>query len=603
MTQQSSTGDAASETPSNGANDGVALQQNLQNLSRLDLENHQVAGSFWSTLTSEVRALANILEHDEHDQADGPTTENILSLNEAPSAHTHPATSIFDNDPILATLNSTPTSPQVLLELDTDVEIILYEAYLEHVQIYGRLFHIPTLDSLVRDRGSYMGKPASSPCNRLLRAALIYAGANALTRSESISISSKTKDKLVGELRLVVEFAMHQADLMNTTDLSSVQALWLYISSLRVLDSTRRAWTLVGLLVRIARALNVHRDQAGETPYQAQLRRRLWYNVVQVDFYLSFDRGAEPIIHPDSFSRSLPSNCNDDEFGEHSLNVPNHNERITDMSVALIQLEGAALSLQADQPRLNWQDRLDIVRGFEKKLKDIVLPACPLDHPSRNMLVGMVEAITTSLTLRAVRPFHYIHGSTAPPPVSSPWVMQIALDQLRFGAALWSTHTDGWRTPPWIPWHPIAVVLAGLCSIRDNVLAGEAWRLVTLSLDHYMPDIADSKDGMLWKPIARLYKNAVAFRDASPLKSRTSATGSDTLDSIPTPNKPLFSSENWSLDLSALPAIESPSEPMVVMQDTPQPDDSWLDWEAIMKDMDEIMAGDDWSGFPFVTSQ
>ncbi|KAK3673925.1 hypothetical protein LTR78_006127 [Recurvomyces mirabilis] len=572
MTQQSSTGDAASETPSNGANDGVALQQNLQNLSRLDLENHQVAGSFWSTLTSEVRALANILEHDEHDQADGPTTENILSLNEAPSAHTHPATSIFDNDPILATLNSTPTSPQVLLELDTDVEIILYEAYLEHVQIYGRLFHIPTLDSLVRDRGSYMGKPASSPCNRLLRAALIYAGANALTRSESISISSKTKDKLVGELRLVVEFAMHQADLMNTTDLSSVQALWLYI--------------LVHSMSIEIKQEKHHTKHNCEDDYGTTLYR-------STSTYLSIEARSQSYIRTRSVDR-----CHRIATTTNLVSI-----RITDMSVALIQLEGAALSLQADQPRLNWQDRLDIVRGFEKKLKDIVLPACPLDHPSRNMLVGMVEAITTSLTLRAVRPFHYIHGSTAPPPVSSPWVMQIALDQLRFGAALWSTHTDGWRTPPWIPWHPIAVVLAGLCSIRDNVLAGEAWRLVTLSLDHYMPDIADSKDGMLWKPIARLYKNAVAFRDASPLKSRTSATGSDTLDSIPTPNKPLFSSENWSLDLSALPAIESPSEPMVVMQDTPQPDDSWLDWEAIMKDMDEIMAGDDWSGFPFVTSQ
>ena len=206
------------------------------------------------------------------------------------------------------------------------------------------------------------------------------------------------------------------------------------------------------------------------------------------------------------------------------------------------------------------------------------------------------------MMLRAVRPFHSMSGHTAPPPVSSPWVMQLALDQLRFGAARWSTHTDGWRMPPWIPWHPMAVVLAGLCSIRDNILAHEAWGLVTLCLDNYMPDIADSKDGMLWKPIARLYKNAVAFRDASPTKSRASTAPSAVLDGTSKPTEPLFRPENWSIDLSALPAVAANSEPVVVMEDAPQPDDSWLDWEAIMKDMDEIMAGDDWSGFPFVAS-
>ncbi|KAK5113262.1 hypothetical protein LTR62_003599 [Meristemomyces frigidus] len=275
------------------------------------------------------------------------------------------------------------------------------------------------------------------------------------------------------------------------------------------------------------------------------------------DFHLSFDRGAEPSMLTDTYDRPLPSNCNDTDFDEQSTLAPNHPDRNTDRSIALIDFEGSALSLRIDQTHMDWQDRMSTVRSFQKRLKGTVQPRCPPGHPMHLIIKDMITAIFSGMMLRAIRPFHY-SGHTAPPTVSSPWVMQVALDQLCFAASRWSTHIDGWRTPPWIPGHPIAVVLAGLCSVRDTLLPEEAWKLVVEALERYGEDVADSNDGTLWRPIAKFYKRAVAYREASALRAQA-------LASVDAPAQMSagaqsfvhsYGPDTWSLDLSALPSLD-----------------------------------------------
>lgn len=73
----------------------------------------------------------------------------------------------------------------------------------------------------------------------------------------------------------------------------------------------------------------------------------------------------------------------------------------------------------------------------------------------------------------------------------------------------------------WVQWHALAVALAGLCSIRDTPLADEAWDYVNRAYDRHSRRVADTKNGMLWRPIEKLYKKASAFREghSTPLSS------------------------------------------------------------------------------------
>jgi len=61
----------------------------------------------------------------------------------------------------------------------------------------------------------------------------------------------------------------------------------------------------------------------------------------------------------------------------------------------------------------------------------------------------------------------------------------------------------------------LAVALAGLCSIRSTPLASRAWYYVDKHYERSARYVADSRTGMLWKPVEKLYKKASAFRDSA----------------------------------------------------------------------------------------
>ena len=155
---------------------------------------------------------------------------------------------------------------------------------------------------------------------------------------------------------------------------------------------------------------------------------------------------------------------------------------------------------------------------------------------------------------------------------------------------------------PWVPWHAISVALAGLCSIRGTEVADEAWSLVDKAMERYGNHVADSRNGMLWKPVEKLYRKAAAFRN-----NTTEQQQRPQQRQPPSPQIDLSDAQPSMMDAS-MPAI--PSASMANMQNMPLPtplpmpdsvfdfppemqaalpiDNSWLDWEAMMKDMDEL---------------
>ena len=360
---------------------------------------------------------------------------------------------------------------------------------------------------------------------------------------------------------------------------------------------------MVGLLVRIARAMSIHRELPGETIYLAELRRRLWYNIVFLDSYASIDRGSESAIHPDTFTRVLPTDCNDVDFGPGSTTLLPRTNQITDMSLALLAMEASAVTLQMTfieetSSGKGWQQRLEIAYAFQKKVVDQYLRHCNPAMPAHRVLSEVSAAACHSLILRAVRPMQH-HPQSVPPRVDSPWVMNLALNILRHSDQLWASMSGRWRKMPWVPWQAIAVTLAGLCSIRGNALANEAWPLVERCMARYAPNVADTKDGMLWKPLEKLRIKAEAFRDGLDSQSVSAQPPLPTAQpdfsnivpmdtSIAAPQVPM----NMFPDLSNTAALDAMFDFPPDMQASLPNDTSWLDWEAVLQDMDEIRAED-----------
>lgn len=366
---------------------------------------------------------------------------------------------------------------------------------------------------------------------------------------------------------------------------------------------------MTALVVRIARAMGLDHESPGRTPFEQELRRRLWHQIRFLDVFTALDRGTVVMIQTQCFDTLLPQNVNDSEFDEFSTSIPCHASGVTDMSFPLLAYEATSITQRLNTPESSpngdtWQMRLDIAHAFGKRVQDKFLQYCDTSIPFHRLIFSVGKSMSASMILRAVRPMQR-HVSSVPPRIDSPYVLQIAVDALRGNETIYEDpDAERWRWLVWVQWHPLAVALAGLCSIRETELASKAWACVDKAYDRHSRHVADTRNGMLWRPIEKLYKKASAFRDAGrrvsqPMPGPQIAADmpSTTLPSAyqQPPQQPQMNHHGMPMGSMPLdPILSGPMDFENNLGDfsgvTPyQPGDmSWLDWERIVDDLSDV---------------
>lgn len=78
-----------------------------------------------------------------------------------------------------------------------------------------------------------------------------------------------------------------------------------------------------------------------------------------------------------------------------------------------------------------------------------------------------------------------------------------------------------WAWFSWVKWYALAIVLAELC-VAQGPTAEHSWAVAQRSFDDYARIVADTKTGLLWKPIVKLMhrvKEIRADRERAGLKT------------------------------------------------------------------------------------
>ncbi|OGE51031.1 hypothetical protein PENARI_c015G03127 [Penicillium arizonense] len=84
-------------------------------------------------------------------------------------------------------------------------------------------------------------------------------------------------------------------------------------------------WVLAGVITRLAMRSGYHRDSKmfpNITPFQGEIRRRVWSFVRQADLLFSFQVGLPSMIRSSDSDTELPSNLYDDDFDEDCKELP-----------------------------------------------------------------------------------------------------------------------------------------------------------------------------------------------------------------------------------------------------------------------------------------
>ncbi|KAI9813740.1 MAG: hypothetical protein M1826_002385 [Phylliscum demangeonii] len=104
-----------------------------------------------------------------------------------------------------------------------------------------------------------------------------------------------------------------------------IEAFMLHLYGEFMRNAELQSWVMGGMIVRLAMRMGYHRDPnpfPNITPFQGELRRRVWTFVRLVDLLLSFQIGLPSMIRSADCDTALPRNLYDEEISRHTAVLP-----------------------------------------------------------------------------------------------------------------------------------------------------------------------------------------------------------------------------------------------------------------------------------------
>ncbi|KAI0001234.1 fungal-specific transcription factor domain-containing protein [Xylariaceae sp. FL0662B] len=514
-----------------------------------------LSGEFWSHLCGEVEGLKQALE-----QSTDSDDENEPSQEFTPESAGDVSRSSTSLSPGML-LGGPPRIAYERIEHPSPEHIrYLTSVFFRNVDLLLKILHRPTITAALHGLAD---APASrsqlAPDREALFFAIYFAAATSLTPEACAARLGQSRADLIETYQAGLEGALARADYLNSDSLEALQALTLYVACLRGgrPDGSRASWALLSLPIRLAQALQLHRDGAGARfhPYEAELRRRLWWQLIVLDIRASEDRGTTTIVTRDSYDTRLPLNVNDDDFGpeggggEGGSLVERRGPTDATFSLCTAQSSGIFLYLAHAQTGLgvsNGGSEEETVAHAQHLEAQFVTNADPA-HAGSYLASVTVRLIILKLWLVMQYPLHPRPkaatggsnsggGGGASEGKVGGGVGASALTAARHGAvsreatlrtavsvmelneyARSGPHSERfrWWANTYPQWHPLAVTLAELCGLTRGELVERAWRVVEDVFPRWSETIADTKHGNLWRPIRKLYKKAKAARAAA----------------------------------------------------------------------------------------
>lgn len=328
----------------------------------------------------------------------------------------------------------------------------------------------------------------------------------------------------------IAEAALARAKPVTSKSIITLQAFIIYICALRCCNSDSEAWTLLACAVRIATAHGLDRKAyCCKTLLEQQTRRRIWFCLGQLDMQFAADRGSRPLFTSLDFPTDmLPLDMDDVDLsgGDVSKRLVLA-DRCTDSCAVMtiwrcfatshrvLDLNRQITSNTTDEEAAKVYDEQKAIindyRLYLEKRRSLMF-ADPKPIMQSIVLVGDITLQSLSLALR--RPFlGVVHRR--PLPNDHDFDVLVAATEVLEAARnyLICPETFFFRWYVWVKWYALALVLAELCSQPDHPQSDRAWVAASGSFDQYAAQIADNESGMLWKPIARLYKRVRAIKE------------------------------------------------------------------------------------------
>jgi hypothetical protein len=387
------------------------------------------------------------------------------------------------------------------------------------------------------------------------------------------------KNQLVARYRLGTEQALEQADFLNNPDIIVLQALTIYLGVLQHTGETRSAWFLAGVLVRVTVSMKLHRDGlhfANITPFEIQVRRRLWWQICFIDSRSEDVQASEYKLSEGMFDTEIPANTNDANLDPGMSKPPVVAERWTDMTIFLIHCEVWKLSRRLQSATAasyalppNTDGRLELFQQSQARIEDTYLKHLNPDQPLHSFVATITRLFLTKVDLILHTKQHSARA-TEPQPADISQSDKVFMSSLSIIEYIYALQNEpGWSGWSWQiqgrqpPWHALRVVLGQLCTRRWEPICERAWPPAKRSFDS-LPEAA-RRDPRYQQLL--VLASAVQRNRADELHHQTSRVSTNAHVDLTSATALTLSAPFAQVGISGTVSTWTPQEPFLVMAD------------------------------------
>ncbi|KAH8895407.1 hypothetical protein GQ53DRAFT_715066 [Thozetella sp. PMI_491] len=494
-----------------------------------------ISNNFWSGMAREIEEMRDILDASSSEPDDEPPLSARGSGDASTSPAAHYDSFMFGPAVTANTLQSFHPPPPHLLSM--------FDIFLENVDPVVRIFHRATLRSTVQEalpRLHDLDRPTE-----VVLFSLYYAALTSLDDFDCRRIFEEDRDVLLTRYRFAVEQSLARARFLHSPNLAVLAAMVLFLVCVRRHDNSLFVSSLLGVVIRSAQNMGLHRDGTNFRlpPFQVEMRRRLWWQICVLDIRASEDHGSDPTIFPSTYDTQFPANINDDDIAPTDTAPPLARPGASDMTFCLLRFE-VCVSVRRlhyhapggdGRPAMTAAEKHAMVQSLERHFQERYISHCDITKPFEWVSATWAQLMLTKMWLAVHTPSPGSRdGASQNVPVhvrnlaleKSIEVLEIS-DVLETAprAARWA-----WLFLTHVQWHAVVFVLAYLCVSPDAPLARRAWLVIDKVYRRWSSTI-QARKGMLWKPVRQLMRRATRLRSGTTKRGASPSAGDTPLSS------------------------------------------------------------------------
>ncbi|KAK2606258.1 hypothetical protein QQS21_003306 [Conoideocrella luteorostrata] len=391
----------------------------------------------------------------------------------------------------------------------------LWTVYVEVIDTLHKLIHVPTTEILVY---TVINSPERASNDALaLSFAIYYAAAVALEeREDCIQLLGEDWNSALLRFKAGLEQTFAQADLLENPTVVILQAMAIYLSAVRVHNTGRAVWTLNGLAIRIAQSIGIHRDgkKLGLSPFESEIRRRLWWYLVGRDGRAAEDLGLHEYPTPNGSlfgGAELPLNIDDSDLDPDMKELPRPKTGWTRMLPMLVNIH--ITRAWADLLQLSWSStstppsyeaRDRIVANLISTVEDM-LRGCNPVIPMHKLTIATGQFITRKLEFVTRQQWEAHHHPEQQELLATEETLMEALNLFEEGENMLDEEllrTYHWSMRSYPQYHLMLFILWNICLQPRRACALRAFHAV----DNHVRNMENSGTALLRGPKWAIFK-------------------------------------------------------------------------------------------------